>query len=258
MCAVTGRLSALWHPFVALLIVVTQPVQSAGQAIRGTIRDTVTNLAVTSARVAMLDRPGDTVATAISGEAGTFLLRAPHWGTFVISIRRLGYQPLVRPPVELIPGDTVEIAYHMHRLPVSMEPVLVEAEAVAQLAHVRYLHREGFYRRQTRSYAGRFLDPVAIERRRDFAIRADDYLIGQAHVTRLSRSRLGYRLRCGRPRLFVDGRLFIGDELDQVLDPADVLAMEIYDGSYMYIPDYGGCSIVVWTKSGAEEDVRPD
>jgi len=40
------------------------------------------------------------------------------------------------------------------------------------------------------------------------------------------------------------GRHFIGAEPDQAIDPTNVLAMEIYDGSYMYNPMYGGCSIV--------------
>jgi len=241
-----------------VLLVAGHLAQLSGQVLRGSLLDSATHLPVEGARVVILNRPGDTVSTDFTGDDGVFLAEPPRWGTFVVSIQRLGYRPLVQTPVELIPGDTVDITYYMQPLAYSMEPVVVKAEALVQLAHVSYLHREGFYRRQRRSYDGRFLDPAATERRRVLAKRADDFLLGHAHVTRLNRSQLGYRLRCGKPTLFIDGRLFIGDELDQAIDPTDVLAMEIYDGSYMYNPLYGGCSVVVWTKRRAETGLRPN
>jgi hypothetical protein len=240
---------------LALLVAVGQPHHLAAQAIRGSIRDTTTGRAVSSARVVMLDRLGDTVATVVSLADGTFSVTAPQWGEFIIYIRRLGYRPLVQAPVELHTAETLDITYHLQPLPVPLNPVIVEAEAVVQYAYVRYLQKEGFYRRHKSTYGGRFLDPVAIERRMEFVRRADEFLLGQAMVMGVVGTSRGYRLRCGKPKFFIDDRLFIGDDLDQAIDPEAVLAIEIYDGARESDFFYGNCAVVVWTRSAAEEEM---
>ena len=224
----------------------------AAQVIRGAIRDTTTGAPLSSAWVAMMDRTGDTIKTMVARVDGTFVMVAPAWGDYVISIIRLGYQPLVRAPVELHTGDTLQIAYHMQRLAVALDPLVVEAESMLRYRHVQYLQKEGFYDRWRSSFRGRFIDPAAIERRRKYARRADDFLAGQNLVGNIHRE---YRLLgCGRPALFIDGKRFIGDDLDQAIPPEDVLAIETHDRSYVPAPFNTQCAIIVWTRRVADEE----
>ncbi len=65
----------------------------------------------------------------------------------------------------------------------------------------------------------------------------------------------GYRLFCGKPKFFIDDRLFIGDDLDQAIAPENVLAIEIYDRARFPNVFYGSCAVVVWTRGVAEETV---
>jgi hypothetical protein len=230
-----------------LLFALTQP--GAAQVLRGTVRDSSNHRGITNARVTLLNEAGETATVALTRGDGTFVARAPTFGVYTVSVIRIGFQPLQDEPFMLLPGDTVQAVYSLAPLPVPLEPVIVETQAV----HIEYLQEEGFFYRQ-KAYWGRFLDPAAIDRRREFAHRADDFLIGQTMVMSLENTRMGYRLSCGRPRFFIDDREFYGDELDQAIDPEDVLAIEIYTGGGPPIPIfYGGCAIVVWTRARAEE-----
>ncbi|MCH8937021.1 MAG: carboxypeptidase regulatory-like domain-containing protein [Gemmatimonadetes bacterium] len=247
-------------PSLVCLLVAMLPGALTAQVVRGVITDTTTGRRVAGARVTMSDVLGRPVGTAVSGTDGTFVVAALRDDTYIITIRRLGFQPLVASPQVLRAADTLQLHYHLYPLPVRLDPLVVEAEAVERYADVQYLHRQGFYKRIPRT-SGRFLDPAAIDRRREFARRPDDFLIGQAHVTHLPNAHLGYRLRCGRPKFFIDDREFFGDELDQAIDLEDVLAMEIYDlVRPSQMPDffYGRCAVVVWTRAapGSEDPMR--
>lgn len=250
MSLLNRRLPLLFGPLVVLLWAAVLPGDMSGQAIRGSIRDTTTNVAIQNARVTIIDRTGDTVTTVLSGRDGVFLAVAPDWGRYIISIVQLGYEPVVTAPLKLLPNDTAEMSYHMRPLALLMDPVIVEANAALQLVHVQFLQQEGYFARQRRTH-GRFLAPEEIERQRGFTNSADDYLQGQPNVTRGERLRLG----CGRPRLWIDGnRLLFAGSLAEGVDPFDVLAIEIYDGTMTPSPPYGTCDIVVWTrrKAGGE------
>lgn len=246
---------------LALLILLLQPNPASGQAIRGFIRDTTTNAPVPDARLVMVAESGDTVAIVVSDEQGEFQVVAPRWGRFVVSIRRLGYGPVVRAPQKLNPSDTLEITYHLHPLAFPMNPVVVEAEAAVQLAHVRYLQSEGFYRRE-RSTGGRHLDPSTIDRRRDSARYIDDFLTSLPGVRVNQSSRAGaprrLMLRCGPPAFFIDGMRHRGGQIELAVDPYDVLAIEMYDGPLQAPEEYGGaCAVVLWTRHRAEARLRP-
>jgi hypothetical protein len=240
-------------PFLTLLLLATVSQPAASQAIRGTVRDSSNHRGIPNAQITLLNEAGETATVAVSKSDGTFLANAPTFGVYTVSVIRIGYQPLQDDPLMLFPGDTVEAVYSLAPLPVPLEPVIVETQAV----HIEYLQEEGFFYRE-KAYQGRFLDPAAIDRRREFARRADDFLIGQAMVMSLDSTRRGYRLRCGRPRLFIDDREFYGDDFDQAIDPEDVLAIEIYDvmNAMPFSVFYGKCAVAVWTRSAAEAKAR--
>ena len=157
------------------------PGALTAQVVRGVITDTTTGRRVAGARVTMSDALGRPAGTAVSGIDGTFVVAALRNDTYIITIRRLGFQPLVASPQVLRVADTLQLHYHLYPLPVRLDLLVVEAEAVERYADVQYLHRQGFYKRIPRT-SGRFLDPAAIDRRREFARRTDDFLIGKAHV----------------------------------------------------------------------------
>ncbi len=250
-------LSAVLGWSVALL----PPSRAMGQTVRGTIRDSTTSRPVASARVTLLDSYGDTVATGVSGGDGTFLVSAADWGAFILSIVRLGYRPFIAPYVRLLPADTLEVAYEMSPLAIAMDPVVVQAEAAVQYAHVRYLQKEGFYHRE-RATTGRHLGPVAVEKRSYFAHRFTDFMVGLPHVRVdygfLAGSGRELKLRCGKPRFFIDDVPLIADApIDEAIDALDVLAIEIYDSAGSAPARYGVCSVVIWTRHKAAAQMRP-
>ena len=252
-----ASLCALFGLSLALL----PPSRSVGQTLRGSIRDSTTNRPVASARVTLLDSYGDTVATDVSRRDGTFVVSAKDWGAFIVSIVRLGYRPFIAPYVRLLPADTLEVVYEMSPLAIAMDPVVVQAEAAVQYAHVRYLQKEGFYHRE-RATTGRHLDPVAVEKRSYFAHRFTDFMVGLPHVRVdygfLAGSGRVLKLKCGRPRFFIDDIPLIADvPIDEAVDAMDVLAIEIYDSAGSAPARYGACSVVIWTRHRASAQMRP-
>jgi hypothetical protein len=229
------------------------PTSASAQIVQGIVRDTTTGSAVTGARVTVSDHEGRPVRTIMSGPNGSFTFVGPESGTYFFVVRRVGYRPLIAPPIVLNVLDTLQTQYFLQPIPVELDPVLVEAEAIDRFREVRFLSDQGFYERARRT-AGRFLDPAAIDRRRDTTKRADYFLSGTAFVTPMAGSHRGFRLRCGRPHLFLDGRDFYGDDFDQAIGPDDVLAIEIYDtinnGGILDI-FYGKCAVVLWTRTAA-------
>lgn len=239
---------------VLLFLIATPPCLSA-QLLRGVVTDTTAGVTVASARVTMTDAEGQVVATAVTSRDGAFVTHPPGEGSYIVSVQQIGYRPLVANPELLHVADTLDIVYYLHRLPVELDPVTVEAEARVRHVELRHLEQNGFFRR-ARMTDGKFLDPEAIDRRRDVTHRADEFLIGSAHVMGVMGTMRGYRLRCGRPAFYIDDRRFSGRDLDQAIAPENVLAIEIYDlvrmGQRTDIM-YGSCAIVVWTKARAEE-----
>jgi hypothetical protein len=231
------------------------------QTLRGTIRDSTTSRPIESARITLLDTYGDTVAADVSRGDGTFLVSAADWGAFIVSVVRLGYRPFIAAFVRLLPADTLEVVYEMTPVAIAMDPVVVQAEAAVQYAHVRYLQKEGVYHRE-RATTGRHLDPVAVEKRSYFAHRFTDFMVGLPHVRVdygfLAGSGRVLKLRCGEPRFFIDDIPLIGDvPIDQAVDALDVLALEIYDSAGSAPARYGACSVVIWTRHKAVAQMSP-
>jgi hypothetical protein len=116
---------------------------------------------------------------------------------------------------------------------------------------------EEFAERRRRAAGGTFLGPVDLERR--MSLYASDAL----------RTVAGMRVQPGRgfgqvvrgrggctPAVYVDGMPIVNgaDDLDQLLNPASVMAMEIYSGLGAIPPQFSGLgangcgAVVVWTK----------
>ncbi|HXV87145.1 MAG TPA: carboxypeptidase regulatory-like domain-containing protein [Gemmatimonadales bacterium] len=257
-----------------------------GQAIRGRLIEAETNQPIPQAQVALLASTGNAVAVAQSNLEGRFALRAPRPGAYRVQVRRLGFQPRWV-PID-VGGDGVELDVRLAPIPVTLDPVVIEADL-----NLRYLERVGFYHRQIGDF-GHFITRDEIESRR--ATRITDVLSMVPGVrllpdgTRLGRMLLQFRNAQStfggicEPRVFVDGLIAIRgsskpvvmtpgggiiDELNQedprspepavddVVDPRDIEAIEVYRSGAAVPAQFGGMGpytrcgvVVVWTRRG--------
>jgi hypothetical protein len=247
---------------VAFLAVSFQPTPSSGQTIRGTIVESETGDVIAHARIVMLGEAGDTAASGLSGDEGSFVVSATEWGTYVVSIARLGYHPHVDGPLRLTPGDTVDVSYQLSPLAFRMDPVVVQAAAT-----VLFLQRAGFYHRQRLGF-GHHIEPARIELRRDAAQDIADLMVGIPGVRIFySRSGSGKSIRltgmaslvasCNAPLFYVDGtRVLPVGRFEDIVRPWDVQAIEIFRRPSEIPAQYGGAEsgcgvILIWTRRGA-------
>ena len=229
---------------LALVVVSAQP--ASGQVIRGTVRDSSTDRGIPAARITLLNELGDSVAVVASGEDGGFLAKVRVIGSYRLSIVRIGFRPLEDGPVMLLPSDTLDTVYYMAPLPVPLDRVTINAQA-----HVRYLEEVGFYDR-LRTGFGSHVEPEWIERRLTGASRVADF-VSHLPSVRMVDTRFGrtVTMRCGIPKIFVDDVPITG-EIEEVVLPSDVLAIEVYRRRTESHPHYGSCALLIWTRYRAE------
>lgn len=257
-----------------------------GQSVRGRLLEDGTDQPVAAAQVALITAAGNAIAADQSNAAGQFALRAPRPGTYRLQIRRLGYRARME-PVE-ISGRGLELDVRLEPLPVTLDPVTVEADL-----SLRYLEQVGFYTRQFSDF-GHFITRDRIEERRP--TRLTDVLSSVPGVRLVPDGRVLGRtllqLRAAtttfgglcEPRVFIDGLIAIRgdakpvvltpgggliDELNQedprspepavddVVSPRDIEAIEVYRTGAEVPAQFGGmgpftrCGVVViWTRKG--------
>jgi hypothetical protein len=204
----------------------------------------------------------------VSREDGTFDLVAAQWarGANTISFRRTGYRNWVQ---ELwIDESEAQVTLSVLLEPtavIALEPIEVSATAV------QYLDDVGFSERRERGL-GRFMDRQGIESRLGAARDIGDLLTAIPGVIIVPDGRDGMSgtlLRvtgmpsgpgggCTAPNLFVDDRQIPFDtfeSLAQVIQPEEVIGMEIYRSPSEMPAKYGGaesgCGVVlIWTNQG--------
>lgn len=160
--------------------------------------------------------------TVLSGTNGRFTFGAVAAGPVMLHFRRLGYAAQT---VELVVGPQghptiTEIV--MLEAPSRLEEIRISAEPAEQ----RY---RGFYeRRQQRASFGRFLEQKDIRR------------LGPANPSDLFRTVPGItiqsanlngntiRIRGCQPMVLIDGQRVPGAELDEVIQPSEIGAIEFY------------------------------
>jgi hypothetical protein len=256
------------------------------QSVRGRLVEAETDQPIPAAQITLVTGTGTAAAVAFTDAEGRFLLRVAKPGAFMMHSRRLGYRPRAD-AVNLADGELV-IEVRLAPIPLTLDPVVVEAEVNA-----RYLDLMGFYERQ-RSDFGQFLTRDDIEARR--AVRVTDVLGAVPGVRLVPDSRsVGARVRVQfrgaltqkgslcEPRVFVDGLIAVkGDSrpssavfaenpndlsaedprapdpaVDDVVDPRDIEAVEVYRSGVEVPAQFGGMgpytrcgAIVIWTRRG--------
>lgn len=224
--------------------------QSAGPArpgytLVGVVVDSAGN-GVPQAQIELLAR-GLVVARLRSDTSGHFRARDIDARSLDVSVRRLGFEPDTVPV--LIPADLEQAEVRIVLAPVvtQLSPTQVLAEHKAD----RRLH--SFYERQADNKYGSYIAPETIERRQPIFI--SELLRAVPGVKVQPSSRAGNRvtIRGCAPVVWVDGARMQDAQVDDVVEPQDVAAIEIYRSfsglPSQYFDRSANCgTIIVWTK----------
>lgn len=193
-----------------------------------------------------------------TNRSGQFILSGVPVGVHELSLRSLGYAPLVH-PVVVSKGVTTDLELGLVPDPLEMEPL------VAMATRSRRLEVKGFYERRYWGElvgTGTFYTAADIDRRRP------------ALISHMVADGPGIRLECGlRARscdivntrmsagfssggcpmsAYVDG-MGVGSNVDEFVSPIEIAGVEIYRGAASVPGEFAGsdsrCGVVViWTK----------
>ncbi len=246
-----------------------RPAVPLAQTIRGTVADSATSQPLEACKVSLIDRDQRQVARVLTDSSGRFVLRAPPAEGYTLRFERLGYRTLDSDRFSVEAGSEITLSVGLVPLAVGLPAVTVAGKATIQEV---FLRDAGFYQRRSAGQ-GFFLDPRQVEERLPRARLFADLLRGTSGVAVL-RTGSGSReaapkLRgmpslsrpCTMPRVFVNGSPIIISEdarqgardLNQVVQPEMVLAVEVYRGPSEIPEQYNGpesgCGVIlIWTK----------
>jgi len=213
----------------------------------GRVVDHETGEGLYGAAVSLAEGPGGTpgVGTRVTGEDGGFLFRVVPPGTYTLTVTLLGYRTL-REPLVVTEARDLQVVLRLAVSPVALDPIEVVAERQLRGPLV------GFERRRALGF-GTYFTREDIEARAPYVL--TDLLRRVPGLRVISAGQFGenaIRLRGNcRPEIIVDGiRTSIDTDIDHVLPPMDVEAVEVYKGPEMPA-QFGSNScgaIVVWTR----------
>ena len=230
---------------------------STGRLI-GRVRDAATERPVTAAAVSLAGR----AEASETNRQGQFVLSGIPVGAYELSVRSLGYAPLVH-PVVVSRGVTTEIEIGLVPDPVEMEPI------VATATRSRRLEVKGFYERKHWGElvsGGTFFTAADIDRRNPVLI---SHMIADLSGIRLDcgirrdscrimnmRGASGFAPGGCRMRIHLDGVPLgggRGNTLDDFVRPVEIAGIEVYKGPASLPAEFSGsdsgCGVVaVWTK----------
>jgi hypothetical protein len=168
-------------------------------------------------------------------------------GTLSFRVRRLGYEPRVMDVQIGAGGQNTSVEIALTVIPAELANVFVTG-APGRL-------NEFFDRRQTRGAFGRFFDQEQI--RKKGPTNASDLFRNVPGVSVKTNPSGGnaIRIRNCQPMVLIDGQRSPGAELDEVISPGDIAAIEFYPSSAGVPAQYlerGNrlCGLIlVWTKN---------
>jgi hypothetical protein len=240
VCAIPGLLSAQDAPSAAADPAATYLVTGV---ITDAAREPVPSAEVTAVYANVGPRG------VVTDSRGRFNLGRFPAGPLSLHVRRLGYE-----------ARDVEVKVGAGGQPTSVEIVLLpaptELAGVSVTADAQGRLREFYQRRQERAAFARFLDSEEIRRRGP--TNASDLFRTVPGVSIKSNPAAGgsaIRIRNCQPMVWVDGQRSPGAELDELIRPEEIAAIEFYPSSAGTPAQYlerGNrlCGLIlVWTKS---------
>ena len=261
------------------LLAATTPL--AAQTIRGRVVDAATGEPVAQAGVTVLTPEQRTVARARTGADGTFTvqLRAP--GTFRLRGERAGYQASNSQAVEVAVREVVEVSLRVSPQALQIEPLTVTGRI--QPPRNSILAANGFYDREAGGM-GKFVRREDLDRHPEHNLvhtlaRVPGVVLDVdrrgRQIVSFTRGRVVGTLKRGQqgrqdicyPQIFLDGTLVrYGPpndvQLDDVITPSQIEAIELYRSSAELPAQYGGnnsaCgAILIWSRHDAGSPPRP-
>jgi hypothetical protein len=239
VCAIPGLLGAQGAPLAAAELPATFQVTGV---ITDAAREPVPEVEVT-----VID--GTVGVRAVTDSRGRFNLGRFPAGALSLHVRRLGYEArdiAIRVGAD---GKATSVEIVLLPAPAELEGVSVTANAQGRL-------REFYQRREERAAFARFLDSEEIRRR------------GPANASDLFRTVPGVsvknnpaaggnaiRIRNCQPMVWIDGQRSPGAELDELIRPEEIAAIEFYPSSagtpaqYLERENRLCGLILVWTKT---------
>jgi len=216
--------------------------------VQGRVLEHETGVPVWEAAVSLATGPTGTqgIGTRITGREGDFLFRDVPPGLYRLSVTRMGYADL-RDTIRVETGSDLELTLPVSASPVALEPIVVSTRR-------RPRGPESGFESRRRSLNGTFITREEIEARRPQ--RFTDLLLRVPGALVVPRGPFGngVLLRGGCvPVLVLDGmRIGLDPQLDHLIQPSDVEAVEVYHG--VSVPVEFGVNpcgaIVVWTRRG--------
>ena len=191
--------------------------------------------------------PGGPGRSTTTDSRGHFNLGEFSPGRLSFRIRRLGYEPRVMDVQIGSGGQNTSIEIALTIIPEELAKVFVTG-APGRLS-------EFFERRQTRGAFGRFLDQEQI--RKQGPLLASELFRNVPGVSVKTNPSGGnaIRIRNCQPMVLIDGQRSPGAELDEIVSPGDIAAIEFYPSSAGVPAQYlerGNrlCGLIlVWTKN---------
>jgi hypothetical protein len=231
---------------MAIALAFLPQMSARGQApypVKGTVTDrggvAIVNVEIVASRRGQYPRQVRT------GEDGRFEFTDLATGPTSMTARRLGYKSLT---LDLYVNSTAampEVAFVLELVAADVAPVVVNSGA-GRLGE--------FYAHKGNPSFGRFFEQAEIEKRRGGRI--SDLFRTVPGVTVVAASGLGnaVRVRGCQPTVWVDGIRLPGSEVDDVANPTDIAAIEVYISSAGIPAEYRdrdtrACGVIVlWSR----------
>lgn len=242
----------------AALLALASAAPAAAQTIRGKVIDAASSAAIPEATVAVLDARDRTIARMRTVEDGWFELQVREPGTYRLRVQRIGYTTTTSQPLDLGYREVVTVDMKISNTELALEPLTVTARR--QPPRLQALERNGFYDRERQGF-GSFLVREDMARAREMS----DALRSLPGVRAIPTANNKYQIVMSRaggqcnPRILIDNVPVPGGQvIDDVIDPMDVEAVEVYRGSAQVPVMWGGsgggaCGVIaIWTRTGEE------
>lgn len=277
---------------VLLAALVAAAAPASAQVLEGRVLDGQTRTPVADARVVLIDDDGAEVSDASVTEAdGVFSVAAPGAGGYYIKIERESYTPIVDGIFEFAAANArMAVEIFMLPRPVAVEGVDVRIDQERTRLRLR---RSGYYERAAAGF-GTFISPEQITEM-GLRPSVSEYMRSVPGVTisqglvlfddaaggRFLSDTNGKTIDGCAPNIWIDGartvraadrrtlrspapdapldtrldEFDLGQGLDDLVQPEDVVALEVYRSPAQTPIEFGGLNgscgtIVVWTKTG--------
>jgi hypothetical protein len=240
-----------WRATLVALAMCSALHPALGQSVRYTITGTLTDSEgspVAGAEV-VIAQAGASDLTVRSDSAGRFTNAQLVGPSLVLHVRRLGFQPK---SVDV----TIRGADRRSSVIIILDPMAAELNAVSVLDTEGPIdiHLRDFYARKSTNSFGHYVEQAAIEKRRPQFV--SEMLRSMGGIALSPSGRIGnlVRIRGCPPLVWLDGVRVTGSQVDEIVQPSEVAAMEIYS-SFAGIPAQffdrsATCgTILVWTRT---------